>query len=98
MEVAPVLLDDTQLVTLKLKSGNYVRFQADTGAQFNVIPLAVYKKTTGDFILSHVMPAQTTITAYGGHLITITATTLLKVWGGDYHCKLNCKLIDSNRI
>ena len=31
MEVAPVQLDDTQFVTLKLESGSYVRFQADAG-------------------------------------------------------------------
>ena len=98
MEVAPVQLDDTQLVTLKLDSGNYIRFQADTGAQCNVILLAVYKKTTGDFTLSHVMPAQTAITAYGGHSIPVAGTTLLRIWRGDYHCKLNCKLIDSDAI
>jgi len=98
MEVAPVQLDDTQLVTLKLESGNYIRFQADTGAQCNVIPLTVYKRATGDFNLSCVMPAQTTITAYGGQSIPVAGTTLLKVWRGDYHCKLNCKLIDSEGI
>jgi len=45
-----------------------------------VLPLAVYKKATGDSSLSHVIPAQTTITAYGGHAIPVTGTALLKVW------------------
>ena len=98
MEVSPVQLDDIQLVTLKLESGNYICFQADTGAQCNVIPLAVYKKATGDYKLSHVMPTQTAITVYGGHSIPIAGTTLLNVWRGDNHCKLNCRLIDSEGI
>ena len=44
MEVAPVQLDDTQLVTLKFESGNYIRLQVDAGAQCNVLPLAVYNR------------------------------------------------------
>ena len=35
-EVATANLNDSQLVTLKLESGNYLRFQLDTGAQCNV--------------------------------------------------------------
>ena len=43
-EVHPVcegatLLDDSQCVTLKLDSGNYIRFQIDSGAQCNVLPI-----------------------------------------------------------
>ena len=45
-EVSTMHLDDSQYVTLKLESGNYLRFQADTGAQSNVIPLSLYKKET----------------------------------------------------
>ena len=33
IEVVKVGLDDSQLVTVQLKSGCYVRFQVDTGAQ-----------------------------------------------------------------
>ena len=44
MEVAMVTLDDSQFVTLRLKSGNHIRFQVDTGAQCNIVPLEVYKK------------------------------------------------------
>ena len=69
MEVAAVELDDSQLVTLKVESGNYIRFQADTGAQCNVIPLAIYKKATGDSSLVHVIPVQTNISAYGGQTL-----------------------------
>jgi len=34
MEVVPVQLDDTQLVTLKLESGKYVRFQVPNAICF----------------------------------------------------------------
>ena len=49
-------LDDSQLVTLKLESGYYLWFQPDTGAQCNVVPLYLYKKTTNDFDLRSVTP------------------------------------------
>ena len=45
-EISAVTLDDSQLVTLKLESGNYLHFQPDTGAQSNVVPLHLYKKAT----------------------------------------------------
>ena len=47
-EISAVTLDDSQLVTLKLKSGKYLRFQLDTGAQCNVVPLNLYQKATRD--------------------------------------------------
>ncbi|XP_068695993.1 uncharacterized protein [Montipora foliosa] len=40
-DVAAMKLDDSQLITLKLESGNFFRFQPDTGAQCNVIPLHI---------------------------------------------------------
>ena len=45
-EISAVTLDDSQLVMLKLESGNYFRFQPNTGAQCNVVPLHLYKKAT----------------------------------------------------
>ena len=36
-------LDDSQFVTLCVKSGSFIRFQVDTGAQCNVLPLATYR-------------------------------------------------------
>ena len=46
------VLDDSQLVTLCLESGNHIHFQADTGAQCNVIPVDIYERPTGDVSLS----------------------------------------------
>ena len=65
-EVAAVSLDDSQLVTLKLDSGNYPRFQPDTGAQYNVIPVNLYKKAAKDHKLAHVQPINSAIVAYMG--------------------------------
>ena len=45
-EMSAVTLDGSQLVTLNLESGNYFRFQPNTGAQCNVVPLHLYKKAT----------------------------------------------------
>ena len=70
-------LDDTQLITLKLESGDYLRFQVDTGAQCNVVPLGLYKKATKDHLLKNVTPTQQRITAYGGTTIPVCGTTLL---------------------
>ena len=44
-EVAAVYLDDSNFITLKLKSGNFLRFQVDTGAKCNVMPLELYLQT-----------------------------------------------------
>ena len=65
-EISAVTLDESQLVTLKLESGNYLRFQPDTGAQCNVVPLHLYKKATKDVDLCNVTPVNTAIISYGG--------------------------------
>ena len=97
-QVSAVTLDDSQFVTLRLESGNYLRFQADTGAQCNVIPVELYKKASRDFKLTHVTPAKTTITAYGGTTLPVVGQTRVRVWRGAFRCKLDCKLVDSPNI
>ena len=47
-DIAALTLDDEQLVTLQLSSGNYLHFQPDTGAQCNIIPVQLYRKTAND--------------------------------------------------
>ena len=42
--ISVVDLDDSQLVTVKLESGNYLRFQTDTGAHCNAIPVELLGK------------------------------------------------------
>ena len=62
---------DSKLVTLKVESGNFIRFEIDTGARCNVWPLHIYKKATGDFDLKHVNPAKSSIESYDGGNIPV---------------------------
>ena len=96
--ISAVDLDDSQLVTLKLESGHYLRFQPDTGAQCNVIPLNLYKKATKDYRLERVTPLNTQLAAYGGSKLSVVGQVRITVWRDDLKCKLDCKLVDSNTI
>ena len=89
-------VDALQCVTLD--NGNHVRFQADTGAQCNVMPLDVYKRATRDFKLSHVKPGSQRITAYGGSEIKVIGQVRLRVSRGDLKCRLDYKLVDQRGI
>ena len=75
-EIATVHIDDSQFITLK---GNFMRFQVDTGAQYNVIPLALYKQATEDIHLHNVRPVQSQITAYGGTTLPVVGLIAIKV-------------------
>ena len=75
-------LDDSQLVTLRLQAGSYIRFQVDRGAQCNVLPLGTYKEATGDRSLSEVSTVKTKVTAYGGGTLPVVGSVKLKVWMG----------------
>ena len=97
-QISAVNLDDSQLVTLKLESGNFLCFQVDTRAQCNVIPLELYKKASRDFKMTQVIPARTTITAYGGTTHPVVRSVILRVWRGECRCKLDCKLVDNINI
>ena len=97
-QISAINLDDSQLVTLKLETGNFLRFQVDTGAQCNVIPLPLYKKATNDIKLTKVTPVSTKITAYGGATLPVVGKVIIRVWRGDFRCKLDCKLVDSMNI
>ena len=96
--ISAVDLDDSQLVTLKLESGNYLRFQPDTGAQCNVIPVSLYKKATKDHKLERVTPLNTQLSAYGGSKLQVVGQVRITVWRDDYRCQLDCKLVDNNTI
>ena len=102
-EVFPVregatLLDDSQCVTLKLDSGNYIRFQIDSGAQCNVLPLEMYKRATKDVQMNDVTKCQSSILAFGGSRLTVVGEVRVRVWRDDYKCILICKLVDSDNI
>ncbi len=86
-------LDDSQLVTLRLESGNCLRFQPDTGAQCNVIPLELYKKATKDTDPKNVSASKRKISAYGGTRIPVLGQVILPVWRDGKKFKLDCKVV-----
>ena len=96
--VATTTLDDSQLISLKLESGNGLRFQPNTGGRCNVIPLHLYKKASKDHELKQVKITSGAILAYGGSRLPVVGEVKLKVWRDTQHCWLNCKLIDSQEI
>ena len=97
-EILAVMLDDSQLVIPKLESGNYLRFQPNTGDQCNVVPLHLYKKATNDVDLCNVTPVNMVIILYGGTSIPILGTGHLRVWRRDFRCLLDCNLVDSKKV
>ena len=98
IEVAAVKLDDSQLVTLKLESGNFIRFQPDTGAQCNSLPLQVYQKASKDEKLEKVNRTQASLVAYGGSKIKVIGRVSIRVWIDERSCLLDCRLVDSEEI
>ena len=98
-DISAVTLDNSQLVTLKLvNSGSFLRFQPDTGAQCNVIPVPLYKQACNDEDISNVRRMKSTISAYGGLRLSVVGEVILKVSRDKTKCKLNCKLVDSEDI
>ena len=88
---------DSSLVTLKVLSGNFIRFEIDTGARCNVLLMHIYKKATGNFELKHVTPAKSSIVSYDGGNIPVLGTAKLQVWRGSFTCLLLCRLVESKR-
>ena len=98
IEVAAVKLDDSQLVTLKLESGNFIRFQPDTGAQCNSLPLQVYQKASKDEKLEKVNRTQASLVVYGGSKIKVIDCVSIRFWRNERSCLLDCRLVDSEEI
>ena len=88
---------DSSLVTLKVPSGNFIRFEIDTGALCNVLPVHIYKKATGDCDLKRVTPAKSSIISYDGGNIPVLGTVKIQVWRGSFTCLLLCRLVESRR-
>ena len=97
-QISAVVVDDSQLVTVRLESGNYLRFQVDTGAQCNVIPLQLYRQAAKDHKLTQVTVTKSKITAYGGTTLPVVGTVQLKVTRGSMNLTLHCKIVDGINI
>ena len=85
-------------MTLKVESGNFTRFENDTGARCNVLPVHMYKKATGDFDLKQVNPAKSSIVSYDGGNIEVLGTVKIQVWRVSFTCLLLCRLVESNSV
>ena len=59
-------LEESELITFRLERGSYLRFQPDTRAQRNVIPVSLYKKVTRNFKMENVNPIHTPLAVWGG--------------------------------
>ena len=44
------------------------------------------------------MPDRQKITAYGGADIPVIGKVLLRVWRGDFRCRLDCKIVNKSNI
>ena len=73
IEATALHLDDSNFITLQLKSGNFMWFQVDTETQCNVIPLALYNKGYPPLHCN-----SSTITDYSIHTITTPTTAFGK--------------------
>ena len=90
-------IGDSQLVISKIKNGNFLRFQLDTGAQFNVLPLHIYKAVKKDVSLKDLTAATTSsIISFGGTRHPVIGQVKLNVWRGTYTCYLMSKYQTSN--
>ena len=75
-----------------------MRFQPDTGAQCNVIPVELYKKATKDHNLEGVEPIRTPLVAYGGTRLNVVGHVELLVERNNTKYKIACKLAWSTKI
>ena len=91
-------LQDDQLVTLTLTSGNMIRFQMDTGADCNVIPTGIYKKATKDWKLNNVVPSKSSIVAYGNTHMAVRGRVRLHVSRGERDCHIVCNVVDGKTL
>lgn len=78
-EFSTLGVDDSQLMTVQLESGNYLCFQVDTGVQCNVILLQLYQQAIKDHKLTHVIGTNSRIAVYGGATLPVVGTVALKV-------------------
>ena len=96
-KVATSQSSDSNLLTLKVPTGNFILCEIDTGARCNVLPVHIYKKATGDFGLKQVNPANSSNVSYGGGNIPVLGTVKIQVWRGSFTCLLLCRLVESKR-
>ena len=91
-------LRDAEAVTLEVDTGNFIRFQLDTGAKVNVLPLHIYKGATKDFKLKKLKHEKSVIQSYGGGRTTVLGEVQIRVRRLDLVCRLNCKVVEGEQF
>ena len=92
-------LDDDEQVTLKANTGKYIRFQINTGAQYNVISLQTYRSLTDDYKLVDV--DQTTDAAifnYDGTHLAVVGKVCLQLSRRGKQYRLHCRVVNGKRF
>ena len=79
-QVAQIKLSNEQTITLKVRDHHYIRFQIDSGADCNVLPLHVYKVATGDEPLNRVEPSRVRLMGFGQRNEKLVGRVNMKVW------------------
>ena len=98
VDVFSVSNDESRFISFLLPSGSWIKFQVDTGAQCNVIPLDVYKLANDDANLGLISHRKSIITAYGGAKIEVIGEVILDVTRNGKFYRILCKIIDNSSV
>lgn len=96
-EVSASQSSDSNLVTLKVASWSFIRFEIDPGSRCNVLTVHIYKKAKGAYSLKDVTPAKLSIVDYDGNSIQVLGTVKIQVQCGSLTCLLLYRLVESKR-
>ena len=90
-------LDDT--VTLQIgESDIFLRFQIDSGADVNVLPVHKYVAVTGDHSRSDVRPSHLRrLTSFTGHQMPVVGCVSLPVTRYDKRSVIQCQLVEGTQ-
>lgn len=91
--VSRLQLKPEQTVTLKISPKHYIKFQIDTGADCNVIPVHVYIAATGDSQLQKVQQSTKFLYGYGQKSTPSVGQVKIKVLWGESSCDLDCEFL-----
>ena len=72
-------LTDEQTVTLRVRDKHYIRFQLDSGADCNALPVHVYKAATGGQQLQKVKSSAVGLSGFGKQNVQTVGQVLLRV-------------------
>lgn len=95
--VSSVRLKEEQTVTLKTGPKCYIKFQIDSGADCNVLPLHIYTAALKDFKLQKVQHSSTVMYGYGQKGNHSKGRVRIHVERGDRSCDLDCELLEGRQ-